>query len=554
MRLTSHRNLFNGDCNCMFYNPGMWQPEGGPYSARAIHRFVDTLADNGVDTFIINPSTQIAWYPSRAITTVLDGYTRGDREFFRGHAAASDLRSEAEWETYLSTLVQFLNLYLDLVEGGVDWLAETAAACRRRGLTPWVSVRMNDLHGGTKPEENYMNGPIFCDPDNRIPVPFFPGSFGLNYACPAVRDHMLSLIRELVEEYDFEGLELDWQRSPVCLDPEASQEGIDLITDWHAEVRALTERRAAQTGRPYRLGTRVAPTFDILRGIGLDVKAMARRGLLDFISPTDFWQCTWNMPYDRLREELGDEVAIYGMTEAGASGVHGYDPESGVRGIRFVSACRPLLYGNAAGKLVLGVDGIAQFNFFCADHGHGIPYAVKPAPAYEKMRADYAALQKVADLDALRGEPKQYTFSSVIGPYSLPVFELPADVPVFLEPGARKTLRLPMCAEPTNRGMELIIQAVFERGDALPDLGISFNGSWPRSDGEPGDELLFPVGPFTHHLPECQALSFRFDVAEIRRGWNEITIYHWGSEAQDADARRAGAVRIINLEAAVRPR
>ena len=30
-----------------FYNPEKWQPEGGPYSAKAIHRYVDVLADSG---------------------------------------------------------------------------------------------------------------------------------------------------------------------------------------------------------------------------------------------------------------------------------------------------------------------------------------------------------------------------------------------------------------------------------------------------------------------------------------------------------------------------
>ena len=81
-----HRNLFNGDTCVFFYNPEIWHPEGGPYSARAIHRYVDVLADNGVDTFLVNANASKAWYPSKVIPTILDGYKRGDREFFRGHA------------------------------------------------------------------------------------------------------------------------------------------------------------------------------------------------------------------------------------------------------------------------------------------------------------------------------------------------------------------------------------------------------------------------------------------------------------------------------------
>ena len=32
--MSSHRNLFNGDCNFLFYNPELWQPEGGTYRVR----------------------------------------------------------------------------------------------------------------------------------------------------------------------------------------------------------------------------------------------------------------------------------------------------------------------------------------------------------------------------------------------------------------------------------------------------------------------------------------------------------------------------------------
>jgi len=49
---------------------------GGPFSAKAIHRYVDVLADNGVDTFVINANASRAWYPSKTIPSILDGYPR----------------------------------------------------------------------------------------------------------------------------------------------------------------------------------------------------------------------------------------------------------------------------------------------------------------------------------------------------------------------------------------------------------------------------------------------------------------------------------------------
>ena len=166
--LARHRNLFNGDTCVYFYNPEKWQPEGGPFSAKAIHRYVDLLADNGVDTFVINANASRAWYPSKTIPSILDGYRRGDREFFRGHAICAGATEPAAVEKYIDTIMAFMNLYQDLIDAGVDWLAETATACRRRGVAPWVSVRMNDLHGHLNYAGSFFNAPLLAQPAMRL--------------------------------------------------------------------------------------------------------------------------------------------------------------------------------------------------------------------------------------------------------------------------------------------------------------------------------------------------------------------------------------------------
>ena len=85
MKPTRHRNLFNGDCTFLFF-ADMYHPrDGGPYTADVMHRYVDLLADSGVDTFLINSNAQVPWYPSKALPNILTGYKRGDRDFFRGH-------------------------------------------------------------------------------------------------------------------------------------------------------------------------------------------------------------------------------------------------------------------------------------------------------------------------------------------------------------------------------------------------------------------------------------------------------------------------------------
>ena len=177
-----HRNLFNGDSCVYFYNPELWQPEGGPYSAAAIHRYVEVLAQSGIDTFLINPNAERAWYPSKVIPTIIDGYKRSDREYFRGHASPQMVAAmgfkPADVDKFLDYMVVFFNQYLDLAEAGVDWLAETSKACREQGIAPWVSIRTNDMHGHRNFTGSFFNLPILGREEMRLhtaPIPSWAG-------------------------------------------------------------------------------------------------------------------------------------------------------------------------------------------------------------------------------------------------------------------------------------------------------------------------------------------------------------------------------------------
>jgi len=523
-----HRNLFNGDTCVYFYNPERWQPEGGPFSARAIHRYVEELATNGVDTFIINANASKAWYPSKVIPTILDGYRRGDREFFRGHAVCGGFTKPDEVEQYMDRAVLFFNQYLDLAEAGVDWLAETTKACRQHGVAPWVSVRMNDLHGHRNFQGSFFNHPLLKDPTKRLKHSTYPSMAGdwtyregLNYELPEVRAMMYAQIKEVVEDYDYEGLELDWWRQPLCCEPNASAVTIAMMSDWFRSIRALTQRRAEKTGRPFWLGMRIPGRLETLKTIGIDVVSLCHDGTLDFVNPSGFWRTAWEMPHDELRRDLGPRPAIYGVIEDGANALPTLGPAAKVaREIRFMSASRELLYGNAAGKLALGADGIEWFNLYCTDQSR-LP----------GLTTDYTMLREAHRLDFLRGREKHYAFSdkSYGGGLSLPPFELPPPLPVILESHWRQAVRLPMCAEPAGKGLRLLVQVVVKKSDPIGELPVSFNGSWPNAARIATDRLLFPCGSLTHHGATHTAYNYEFPLDLIREGWNELELYNGAS-------------------------
>lgn len=543
--LAKHRNLFTGDSCTFFYNPEIYHPEGLPYTAKAVHRYIDVLADNGVDTFLCNPNAQVAWYPSKKLQTIIDGYRRGDRNFFRTHADATHVPA-AQLDSWLDKMVAFYNLYLDLAEAGVDWLAESSRACRRRGISPWVSVRMNDTHGVENPESHF-NDKLYRNPDMRLsgqsPEPGLRGNAhwkALNYARPEVRAFMMSHIREYLEDYDFEGMELDWLRDPHCLEPGAPQRDCDMITDWLAEVRKRTAERGRQLRKQYPLGLRIPGNLGYLKSRGLDVKEIVRRGLVDFIGFSNFWQTSWDMPYDELRRELGDEIVFYGVVEDAPNWVSGYSAELAKIppdlttashpnfGLRYMSSSAEMLRANAAGKLAMGVHGTEQFNFFCTDQ-----------PRIPGLRANYGALRQTHNLAFLRGKPKHYCLSTPSGSLSS-YWEIPEQLPVVLDPKQRREFRLSMCSEP--KGGRAVIQVVTTKTAALPQLGVNINGKWTDYQGRPAHALLSSAGPFREHVPEHSAWNFEFDTVEIREGWNRFTVHN---------AQQSTVCKVVGLEIGV---
>ena len=286
-----------------------------------------------------------------------------------------------------------------------------------------------------------------------------------------------------------------------------------MMTAWFSQIRMLTQAKAKRTGRPFYLGMHVPSEYKKLRHIGIDVEAIVKTGLIDFLCPTNFMQTAWDTPYDRMRADLGPELTIYGVTEL-------WIKADG----RSVCDNRPALRGNAAGKLVLGADGIEQYNFFWAeDYGKAHP-----------------AMSNLHDLESLRGQTKHYALSRVGGFWDNK-FDRVTPLPATLEPGRRRAFRLPMCAEPVDRLLELTIQVVVQKTGESPKMGVSFNGRWPNYHGQPTGLILFPSKPGRHESGE-QGYDYRFGVDEIIEGWNEIVLTNSGSQP----------LRIVGLELAVR--
>ena len=198
-----------------------------------------------------------------------------------------------------------------LHERGLDPYAVWIARCHEKGLSPWLSMRMNDVHDVSDPK-NFMHSTFWVQHPEYWRVPGGSGwtDRALNYGVPAVREHNMAFIRELLERYDPDGLELDWMRFGYHFAPGEEAEGCKILTQFMRDVRALTGEWSKKRGHAIQLGARVPAHPDAAAGLGMDGITWAKEGLVDMLVPTPFWTSSdFDIPVELWRERMGDAAA-----------------------------------------------------------------------------------------------------------------------------------------------------------------------------------------------------------------------------------------------------
>ena len=191
-----YKVLYNQDCTDPFRNTTE------PITPGHVELTVDEVAAGAPDVLLVNPNAQLTDYPSKVWQTFWDGYAEGGRSFF-GNVPDNTLAVRERTIRQMAHLAE-----------QCDYLATALASCRRHGIAPGISMRMNDMHDIPWPDSHnhsrfYRQHPQFhLKPVNARDW----GSEALNYEHAEVREHYLALIREWVNDYDFDVLELDFSR------------------------------------------------------------------------------------------------------------------------------------------------------------------------------------------------------------------------------------------------------------------------------------------------------------------------------------------------------
>ena len=167
---------------------------------------------------------------------------------------------------------------------GIDWIQELVQETRKRNIEVFWHHRVNKVEirpqGGLEMEKMH---PVKKEhPDWVIKTWWWQGMW--NLAVPGVREYRLSILREVAEKYDFDGIQLDFARHTPFLPPGRQWELRKHVTAFVRGVREILLAVEKKRGRPFLLAAKVPRNLEGCRVDGFDVEEWARQNLVDILT------------------------------------------------------------------------------------------------------------------------------------------------------------------------------------------------------------------------------------------------------------------------------
>lgn len=352
-----YRCLLNEDMGCIGLVSTPECPSvTEPICAEHVRRFVRDAAGTAVDAFLCCPTALRApLWRSRV------------RPFWDTPEARFTLpESPEEWTPSERGMYRLR----DYILAGGDPVRETFDEVRACGMDFFFSVRMNDWHYlELLTPDNAARFPTIDSfykehPEYRIGQDNLHNPVGWvlknrhqqDYSVPAVREHYLALLRELIEQFDIDGLELDFMRSPNYFPEDRLEEGTRLMTDFIRRVRRMLDTYGAARGKELPLCLHMPHRFAYCAAIGFDLPLLAREGTIQMVNVTSSYFESSVLEIEEFRRRLPG-VRIYGDLQ----GVISNCPCGGGTAERRTT--RQIYETDAHAFLKRGADGVALFNY-----------------------------------------------------------------------------------------------------------------------------------------------------------------------------------------------
>lgn len=323
-----------------------------------------------------------------------------------------------------------------LVDAGTCPLKIVTDFAHEHGMEAFASVRMNDVH------DSFVEGHLSrWKLDHReflvstrglqtaIAEPAFPGSrvanlyaTALDFTHQVVRDRKFEIIEEVCLRYDLDGVELDFIRHPVLFKSifeggTITPEQVSLMTAFIRRVRGRMDEIGKERGRPFLLAVRTPDDLELSLGIGLDLEAWMREGLVDMLILGGGY-AHFSLPVAKMAEAAhAYGVPLYPCINNPGQLMDG-------KGVEMTRALATKWYAG-------GADGIYFWNLTA-------PWEqIRDEARWRALRKRvYACLDGIDDPKALEGKEKIYSAAEEVWfPYAF--ISSRGHLPAPLEPGGQ---------------------------------------------------------------------------------------------------------------------
>ena len=280
------------------------------------------------------------------------------------------------------------------LDAGFDVAGEMAEETHKRGLEAFWEYRLNGAD-----REDDLKAVARLPMKEKHPDWLLKESWwgpGLwDFAVPGVRDYKVKILREVAENYDYDGLTIDFGRHPPALPVGEQWTHRDAMTEFIAGLRAMLQEVAAQRGRPFLLAVRVAGTPAGCHYDGLDIETWVRRNLVDFIIPGVRSTAPDVIGFRRLVS--GTHIKLYPcIDDIHSTGGYFHPPIEFLRGL-------------AANWWHQGADGFLTFNFSNESPDMAPLLGMKPFAPHQQ------AYHEIGDPKAIRFKDKMFVLQRRYG-------------------------------------------------------------------------------------------------------------------------------------------
>ncbi len=346
-----------------------------PFRPEMLEATVDELQDTGIEVHLLQPGLgMVPMWPSKVLS--LEEHYRWVKE-----------RYGVDPDTF--------GRY---VMAGGDVVKVFIERCRLRGQAPFISFRLNDAHNKefaeAKKSDKIGGGAAMSltrffveHPEYRIGPDLKSSMQRLqNWAIPEVRAHKFAFLKELCENNDLDGLELDYLRfhSYFPQDRTTVEQRCAIMCGFVREVRELLDR-TARGGRTRWLCARVPCYVKAFDPMGLDLPGMVEAGL-DMVNVSASYFTVQQNDLATIRQMVPSAALYLELCHSIWNGdklTPGYDT------FTFRRTTPEQFYTAAHLAYARGADGVSAFNFaYYREHGgpgRG-PFTEPPFEIFQHLR------------------------------------------------------------------------------------------------------------------------------------------------------------------------